>query len=86
MKAVLLLALLVLAGCAKEAESTARVGADFAVDKLFTNEGCTAFRFSDGGRFIYYVDCNNQTTASWTESCGKSCTRRVSIPTIRGDQ
>lgn len=32
-----------LAGCAKEAESTVTVGRDFSVAKLFTYEGCTGF-------------------------------------------
>lgn len=71
------LALAVLAGCSKPAETSTTVGVEFTVDKLFTHEGCTVYRFTDGGNARYYTNCQGST--SWQESCGKSCTRQVGI-------
>jgi len=44
-----ILLLATLAGCQGEAESTTRAGADFKVDRLFQVDGCTVYRFHDGG-------------------------------------
>ena len=77
MKALLaVLALTVLAGCSKPAETSTAVGVEFTVDKLFTHEGCTVYRFYDGGT-RYFTNCQGST--SWTEQCGKGCTRQVGI-------
>lgn len=78
MKTVLaILALTLLAGCSKPAETSTAVGREFTVDKLFTHEGCTVYRFYDGGNARYYTNCQGST--SWTEQCGKGCTRQVGI-------
>lgn len=68
-----ILALLTLSACGKPAESTTQVGVEFVVHKLFTHEGCTLYRFYDGGYARYYTNCSGST--SWTESCGKNCSR-----------
>ncbi len=70
------LAIAVLSGCGKPAETSTAVGREFVVDKLFTHEGCTVYRFYDGGT-RYFTNCSGST--SWTEQCGKGCTRQVGI-------
>lgn len=77
MKTVLaIIAFTILAGCSKPAETSTAVGVEFVVDKLFTHEGCTVYRFYDGGT-RYFTNCQGST--SWTEQCGKGCTRQVGI-------
>jgi hypothetical protein len=67
-------ALLVLAGCNKQAESAVAVGHGFNVEKLFTAEGCTVFRFYDGA-YRYFTNCSGSTT--WQE--GGKLKREVSV-------
>ena len=76
-KVLAILALTVLAGCVKQAETSTSVGAEFVVDKLFTHEGCTVYRFNDGGNARYYTNCQGST--SWQRNCGKGCTRQEGI-------
>ena len=76
-KILVLAAILALAGCSKPAETSTQVGREFVVDKLFTHEGCTVYRFTDGGNNRYFTNCQGST--SWTEQCGKGCTRQVGI-------
>ena len=74
--------LAMVAGCDKPAESVVRTGAEFTVERLFTHEGCTVFRFKDGGRNRYFTRCDGiaaQSTTTWQESCGKNCTRPVEV-------
>lgn len=66
-----------MAGCNKAPEASNRAGTDFVVDKLFTHEGCTVYRFNDGGSSRYFTNCNGST--SWNRSCGKNCTARETI-------
>ena len=78
MKTVLaILALALLAGCSKPAETSTSVGVKFVVDKLFTHEGCTVYRFEDAGYKRYYTNCQGST--SWKEDCGKNCTRDMNV-------
>lgn len=72
-----ILVLTVLAGCSKPAETSTQVGKDFVVEKLFTYEGCTVYRFTDAGYSRYFTNCSGST--SWSETCGKNCTRPVGI-------
>lgn len=72
-----LIAALALVGCAKPAETSTAAGVDFVVDKLFTHEDCTVYRFYDGGSARYFTNCSGST--SWKESCGKGCTREVGV-------
>jgi len=60
-----LLLLITLAGCQKAAEATTRVASDFNVDRLFTIEGCTVYRFWDGGSGRYFKSCAGSTP--WRE-------------------
>lgn len=78
MKRILVLAaILALAGCSKPAETSTSVGSEFVVDTLFTHEGCTVYRFNDGGNNRYFTNCSGSTT--WRENCGKNCTRNMNI-------
>lgn len=47
----------------------------YSVRKLFTNDGCTAYRFKDDGRYRYYVVCDKDqqvtTSNSYTTLVGK---------------
>ena len=73
-----LAALAMVAGCGKPAESVAPAGENCSVVRLFTPEGCTVFRFSDGNRRRYFARCDGDTeqpTTTWQESCGKNCER-----------
>lgn len=53
-------AILVLGGCNKSAESTVAVGQGFKVEKLFTTDGCTVYRFYDNG-YRYFTNCSGST-------------------------
>lgn len=68
--AALATSLLALAGCGKPAESSVRAGSDFKVDKLFTVDGCTVYRFSDAGHWRYFTNCSGST--AYTNTVGKS--------------
>lgn len=76
-KLLVILSLAVLAGCTKRAEQSSAAGTEFVVDKLFTHEGCTVYRFRDAGYYRYYTNCSGST--NWQESCGKNCSRPVNI-------
>lgn len=71
MKKLILLAAILLVGCEKDPESVQMVGSDFKVGKLFTVDGCTVYRFADGGRPVYFTNCPGQASSSYTRSNGK---------------
>ena len=73
--------LLTLTGCSKAAESTTPAGREFTVDRLFTTDGCTAYRFMDGGARRYFVRCDSTVTTSAKTGCGKNCITEDSITT-----
>ncbi|SCU75552.1 conserved exported hypothetical protein [Cupriavidus necator] len=66
-----------LSACSGKAEESRSAGVDFKVDKLFTVDGCTVYRFTDSGAYRYFTNCSG--SASWREACGKHCTRDVSV-------
>lgn len=47
------------------------------LELLFTERGCSMYRFVDAGHFRYWADCRGSVQSSWSESCGKGCTRTV---------
>lgn len=65
---------LLLAGCNKEPESVQQAGSSFEVGRLFTTDGCTVYRFSDGGRNVYFTNCTGSTSSSYQTSNGKYTT------------
>lgn len=70
-------------GCARDAEQVSKsTNPEFYVSKLFEFDGCTVYRFYDGGAYKYYTKCGGlSSSASWTESCGKGCSKEVSNAT-----
>lgn len=87
--ALALALLAALTGCAekKAAEASSAAGVEFSVDRLFTHDGCTVYRFSDAGHLRYFTRCDgaSSSSAQWTitQPCGKGCTRTLNkdIPT-----
>ena len=80
---------LVLAACGKPAERSTPAGVGFSVDRLFTHEGCTVYRFGDAGEYRYFTKCEGAaySGSSWSESrpCSKSqCRDAREIPTAYG--
>jgi hypothetical protein len=74
---IALLAIAALTACGGKPEETRAVGVDFQVDKLFTVDGCTVYRFGDAGYMRYFTNCSGST--SWQEPCGKNCTRETAV-------
>ncbi len=76
-KSVLLISLLFLAGCAKESiSSEITEGNDINIELLFEKDGCKMYRFRDGGRYIYWSNCEGKTQYSYSTStnAGKNIT------------
>lgn len=69
--------LTLLACTAKQPESTTAAGIEFKVDKLFTHDGCTVYRFVDGGNYRYFTNCQGST--NWIENCGKNCSKTINV-------
>ncbi len=67
-----------LTACQGKAEESNTTG-DFQVERLFTHEGCTSYRYYDGGRYIHYTTCG--VTSTSTYSCGKNCTQSDEVTT-----
>ncbi len=40
----------------------------YQVDFLFEYDGCKVYRFQDRGDYIYFTNCNNETTAFTNDS------------------
>lgn len=80
---IICLAAFALTGCNGEPESRQQAG-DFNVGKLFTVDGCTVYRFYDGGRKVYFTNCPG--SAETTYQQGKSGTGYTYNTTSRGDR
>ena len=67
---------LALASCAQPGTGVPVQGvvgdASFNVQKLFTTDGCTVYRFYDTGDYHYMTNCTS-TITTITKSCGKNC-------------
>nr|DAF69406.1 MAG TPA: protein of unknown function DUF4884 [Caudoviricetes sp.] len=57
-------AMIVLTGCEKAPEVQIQSG-EFNVERLFTVDGCTAYRFRDSGRAVYYTNCHGSTQSEY---------------------
>lgn len=69
---------LLIVSCGKRAEQTdASSNEEIKVDRLFTHDGCTVYRFADYGAARYFARCGDQVQFSHQEPCGKGCTREV---------
>jgi len=70
--ALCLLLMAALAGCREATPpATSSVNSGFNVEKLFSTEGCSVYRFIDGGYRRYFTNCSGST--SWSQDCGKGC-------------
>ena len=78
---VILLSLLILSGCAKKSEHSENIGPEkaYQIERLFSYDGCTVYRFHDVGRTIHYTNCKGSTTE--THECGKNCTETSEVST-----
>lgn len=72
-----LVLLLILSACARDGQESKNIG-NFRIEKLFTNEKCSVYRFYDTGNYHYYTSC--QETIQ-TLACGKNCYREENIKT-----
>ena len=57
-----------LAACEGSAEST-RVVRDYEIEKLFEQDGCTMYRFSDAGDRHYFVTCGSSGAQTISRQC-----------------
>jgi starvation-inducible outer membrane lipoprotein len=67
MKALIAIAAaaLLLSGCARDPVETSRTdNPQINVEKLFEHDGCSVYRFMDGGNFVYYTNCQGSTQTS----------------------
>lgn len=73
MKKLILLSLVLvgLSSCKKAPQETVQSG-NFEVEYLFEKDGCKAYRFLDGGTYIYYTDCSGKTEYTRTIHSGKT--------------
>lgn len=73
-----LLLILLVSGCSQDGTKveTKENIADFEVVKLFKTDGCTVYRFYDGGNKHYFTNCG-QTMSN--VSCGKNSHREEEI-------
>lgn len=79
MKKLLLFSVLLLVACQKAPESTKQIG-EYNIQKLFTYENCTVYRFIDD-RTVYFTNCNGETQSDY--SCGKGCVRTDQVRTTK---
>lgn len=84
MKFFIVALVIFVSACAEEPLQTSRTSnPNVPVSKLLQHDGCTVYRFYDGGRHHYYVRCdgNSSTSTLSTRSCGKGCTEQYNIDT-----
>jgi outer membrane biogenesis lipoprotein LolB len=89
MRYILTLTIVLLTACTGEAEEKTKVSKNFEVDRLFTHDGCTVYRFMDKGSSHYYVNCNGGTfsqASSYNPSTKTSRTVINNIPTDAGEK
>lgn len=84
MQRLLVLAALcgIIAGCANERPSESdKADATSTAAVLFEVDGIRVYRFGDRGRYHYFAVPRSgapaQSVTTWSESCGKNCTRTV---------
>ena len=57
--------------CKEEAQSSVQNG-NFQLEFLFEQNGCKMYRFKDGGRYVYWSDCQGKTQSDYSTNTGKS--------------
>jgi hypothetical protein len=78
---IVAMAAFILTGCNGDPQEVQSAG-DFRVGKLFTVDGCTVYRFNDGGRNVYFTNCPGVTNSSYSK--GKSGTGYNEVSTSAG--
>lgn len=80
-KFVIALSCLLLVACTEPAESTvASSNGNIPVEKLFNVDGCTVYRFQDGGYNRYFSNCKSGSSeVTYQQNCGKNCSRPETI-------
>lgn len=79
LRILILLAVLLSSGCDNRPVSVNSTNnPEIQIEKLFTHEGCTVYRFRDGSTH-YFTDCRG--SVSETHTCGKGCVRESEVPT-----
>lgn len=58
-------------GCVNDPKSEVQNG-NFKVEFLFEQNGCKMYRFKDGGRYIYWSDCQGKVQSDYAQNTGKS--------------
>lgn len=81
LKALILLSAVLLSGCNHDPVDVKTAGNGVNVGKLFTVDGCTVYRFSDGGNSIYFSNCNGQTQYDYSD--GKTSHRVQSLTNLQ---
>ena len=59
-------------GVAERTDTTSNP--EFKVSRIFTHDGVTVYRFSDGGQTVYYTDARGVTSWQETKHHGKNNT------------
>jgi len=73
MKTLAIIILLTLTGCSGKPEESTTINGEYTVERLFTHDGCTVYRFRDPGS-RYFTNCQGSTSWSTTQNSGKSST------------
>ncbi len=68
---VVLLFTVALSGCVEDAQQSVQNG-NFTVEFLFEQNGCKMYRFKDGGRYVYWSDCQGKVQADYSSQSGKT--------------
>ena len=69
--AYVLLAVVLLSGCVKDAKESVQKG-NFTVEFLFEQNGCKMYRFIDGSRYVYWSDCQGKVQSDYATQSGKT--------------
>lgn len=80
---VLLICAAAIAGCSKDPVSSSQSdNPQIVINKMFTHDGVTVYRFEDQGRPVYFTSPSGNVTYSHSENCGKGCTKTVTTQTL----
>lgn len=59
-------------GCDEKGRAIDQVqNGDFNLEFLFEKNGCKMYRFLDGGRYVYWSDCQGKVQSDYTTRSGK---------------
>ena len=70
-----LLAAVLFTGCVEDGKESVQNGS-FTVEFLFEQNGCKMYRFKDGGRYVYWSDCQGKVQSDYSTQSGKTMVKR----------